>query len=1414
MGRIEFTDKQKKVLEARDHNVLVSAAAGSGKTAVLVERIIRMISEGKEPLDIDRLLVVTFTRAAAAQMRERIGQALSERLLQDPGNVHLQRQETLLHNAQITTIDSFCTYLLRNNFSEIGLDPGYRQMDETESQLLCQEVLQEYLESLYAIAEDADRKASGREALDPEHARTCAERGALPIEDDKPKISGKAFTACVETFCRGTDDRELEGLILRLYHAATSHPDPEAWLARRKEDYRCGSVQELLEAPFVLRVLDDAEAELSYLKSQYAFMLRGCKRPGGPYPYYDFLEAEAEGIFGRKDSTQEQFDTEVGSDSYETAYQRYERVRTAVTAEFARIPTVSAAKYPDIDEEKKELVKGARDNAKKRLQALRDRYFAVEPETVLLMMNRMEGPVSTLLDVAIGFCRAFQEKKRDKNVIDFADLENLALQILLEKQEDGSYAPRRAAESYRAHFAEIMIDEYQDSNEIQELLLSAISGEAQGRYARFMVGDVKQSIYRFRLARPEIFMEKFAAYPVRQEDSVSLGKQQQSAEGDTGSEVPCERIDLDQNFRSRREVLDSVNDVFSRIMRREVGGVEYDEAAKLKPGAGYPGAEKGTYCTELLLVETEGTRAADGAESGEAQVPARTENASQTEGVSVEEGTGESDLDAQELSARQSEALAVAKRIRSMVGSFPVKDEESGGVRAARYGDIVILLRSASSWSEIFREILEKEGIPVYVTSRTGYFAAEEIRLVLQLLHVLDNPRQDIPLYGVMRGFFGGFTENDFVRIRLAARKETFYDALLTYVQEGTDRQQDMPAEAFDEAAEGIHGRKESEIDPADIVLREKCRLFLERIETWRDQASYLGIHELLTGILSETGYEAYISALPAGEQRAANVRLLLLQAKNFEKTEYSGLFRFLQYIGKMTGGGIDQGEANTLDESADIVRIMTIHKSKGLEFPICFVPALSKNYATRMDLNGPLILDADLGLGVEYFDPETRLRAPTLRKEAVASRIARDGLGEELRVLYVAMTRAREKLILSGAVRNADTVLNRLRGQIAGFEAAGDPNAKLPAAVIEGSRCYLDLILDAVLTSPGEELLSVHVTKVRAEDLTQAAQAEQKSLYEKKALLADIEESARRGILADPELGAQLERTFSFRYPFGKLKGLYTKTTVSELKKAAITDDSGAASGTVSSGAGERAQNGIGSVVEGANDLFPEENTAALLPRFIQRLQAEDGADTKNDHAESAEKESGTAEVRSGDRTRIQLTGTQRGMAVHRVFELLDYQRFAGPWSVSAKEYDAWLTGLTDAGTITREEAAAGSGRVMLPFLHSPLAARMARADAAGLLRREQPFVLGIPASDLQEQFPKEETILIQGIIDAFFIEDDEIVIVDYKTDRVEKEEELISRYRVQLQYYARALEQILHRPVREKLIWSTRLARTITLP
>ena len=809
----------------------------------------------------------------------------------------------------------------------------------------------------------------------------------------------------------------------------------------------------------------------------------------------------------------------------------------------------------------------------------------------------MEKPVAALAELTAEFLAAYAEEKKKKNVIDFVDLEKYALQILLEKQEDGTWSQRRAALSCQAYFREVMIDEYQDSNEIQELLLCAVSGEETGHFRRFMVGDVKQSIYRFRLARPEIFLEKFGTYPVLGEDGTQDGVQK-------------ERIDLDQNFRSRPEVLDCVNDVFEKIMRSENGGVEYDDAVSLKKGAEYPDAA-GDYTAELLLVsdaeedrpepdESTGTLPESSAESGsDEQVPA---------------GADDSYDEIAALSSRRKEALAIAGRIHELVGHFPVKDE-NGKPRPARYSDIVILLRSAAGWNEEFREVLEKEGIPVYVTSRTGYFAAEEIRQVLQLLQVLGNPCQDIPLYGVMRGYFGQFTQNEIAEIRIYAKRAgekdgLLYDALVKLAQEKGSGAESDPQSA----------------------LAAKCAQFLEKIAGWRSKVSVLTIRELLFLLMRETGYEAYTAALPAGGQRSANLRMLMVQAANFEQTSYTGLFRFLRYIGQMSEAGVDYGEANTLDENADVVRIMTIHKSKGLEFPICFVSGLAKRYSIGTDTSGSLICDTDLGLGTDFYDERIRCRVKTARRYAVADKIRRDALGEELRVLYVAMTRAKEKLILTGFVKSEAAYRENLEGKLSGAERGTAQH--LPAALIDGTGCYLDLLMLSALSAGG--FASLRERSIRTSDLALSELEEQLALQEKKARLTGLEAAGMQG-LPRPETARQLDQLFSYRYPHENLAGLYTKTTVTELKKASME--------------------AVYAEQDGALHGMREPEIPALVPRFILEKKAA-GYDEEQQTA---------------------LSGAERGTAIHRA-ELdmrgwrhhealvLDCQSFAD-WIISIKE-------------------------------------------------------------------------------------------------------------------------------------------------
>lgn len=1324
MGEIVFTEQQNKVLHARGRNVLVSAAAGSGKTAVLVERIVQEITEAshpteapctaEEPLDIDRILVVTFTKAAAAQMREKIAAAIGKRLEKDPENRHLRRQETLLHNAQITTIDSFCAFVLRNNFNDIGLDPGFRQMDEMEADLLMQDTAGALLEDQYA--------------------------------EKQP-----AFLACVEYFCPGMTDDALQELLLSLYRKAMSHAWPEDWLQEHAADCSATDGENLLRQDWVQDLLLRARETCLEYAADYDALIRLSDTPGGP-PYGEFLREERNALFGAAEAFKpaasgplsgEDTDAHREVLSAEDAATLWAALSVPCSYVFGRLPAVSK-KDGTVEPERKEAVQAERSALKKSVQDLCGRLFSLTPDEAAAKMRPADAPLRELIRLTGCFMTAYAAAKQDKNVIDFDDLEHFALRILAEKK-DGKTVPRRAALEYRAWFREVLIDEYQDSNDVQELLLSMISGEDDGHYDRFMVGDVKQSIYKFRLARPEIFMEKYASY--RPDDPQK------------------ERIDLDRNFRSRSGVLDAVNALFLRIMRPEVGGVAYNEKCSLKPGAVYPVLpaelpEQDRAAAEILFIERKKDEAKNAdADSGEDRP---------SDGSTEETDGGETDS-VQELSRRSMEALAVAHRIRELTGSFPVTDSMTKEVRPARYGDIVVLLRSTAGWDEEFRAVFEKEGIPCYVNSRAGYFAAEEIREVLQFLRVLDNPRQDIPLYGAMHGFFGKFTEEEAAEIRAflpASRKRT--------AEKQAAGETDAAA---DETGSGgclydalCAGAKED----SGFPLRDRCAAFLDRIAGYREKLSTFSIHELLTEITRKSGYEDYITALPAGAQRKANLTLLLSMAQDYENTSYTGLFYFLRYVDQMHQHEVDFGEANTLDENADVVRIMTIHKSKGLEFPIVFCSGLSKKL-NRQDSSGMLLCDSTMGIGLDSCDPSLRIRDTNLRKEAVAAKIRREGLGEELRVLYVAMTRAKEKLILTAQVNSLEETERK-----AGLRAAAaGRNSALPVSVIEGAGSYLDLVLSglAAVRAAGDPE-PFFVRCVRAEDLSLEENEEQESLSARKQELLQAagrksggENSSGTGAFADPVLADRLQARFAYVYPHQDLDGLFTKTTVTALKEAAVHHFE-------ESDADSRGQDGV--------LLYEETKHVPYLPSF-------------------AKEASGTKAV--------QLTGAARGTAIHRCMEIFDYDAFPEPSAVDADAFSEWRDRLFAEGRFSREEADALSPDVILPFLHSPLASRMAAAAAAGKLYREQPFVMGIPADRLKKTAPASETLLVQGIIDAFFVENGKIVIADYKTDRVNTPEILVERYRTQLDYYAEALSKVLHLPADERIIYSFALQKEVLL-
>ncbi len=1285
---MKFTPEQQRVIELHNSNILVSAAAGSGKTAVLVERIIRMICDGEHPVDIDRLLIVTFTNAAAAEMRERIAAGITARLETDPGNEHIQKQSALLHNAQITTIDSFSLFLIRNHFNEIGLDPDFRVADEGEIKLLQQDVLAQLLEDAYAGNFVPEEVLTSREGHDNEE--TVPEMGAL-----------EQFHACVEYFCPGGRESVLEQHILNLSRYAGSFPWPAEWLEERKNDYAAGDMEALVHSDYGQYLTERVNRTVEGCLEKLQEVKRLCELPDGPYMYGELTDAEIEQL-----------------EKLTSCKDLEEQAAKVPAVTFARLPS---KKDDSVDPAKRELAKAIRNSVKDTLSDLSESYFKTPLDLAVEQGKACREPLRILLDLVLEFDRRLLAAKRERHLIDFSDMEHYALQILLKREkveESGGtgtdrtetkyrIVPSDVAMEYRQYFQEILIDEYQDSNLVQEYLLSAISGEEEGRYNRFMVGDVKQSIYKFRLARPELFLEKYDTYQ------------------ETGD--LC-RIDLAKNFRSRIQVVDAVNDVFSRIMSREIGGIAYDDKAALYPGATYPAAEDPAYGSEALLVRKP--------EKGEREESGTGEQHAEGAGVLV-------DYD----NVRQLEALAIAARIKQLKGSLKVMEKSTGELRPVRYSDMVILLRTTSGWDEEFKKILEQQGIPVYITSKTGYFGALEVQELLQFLRVLDNPRQDIPLFGVMQSVFGGFTQEEIAQIRSGGeghsrKRMTLYEALKEVAQSS------RTVEEGEETSAGESAGEETE-------LSQKADTFLQRIDHYRNLTPYTSIRDLLQRILDDHDYLNYVTALPTGSKRRANVEMLLTKASAFEKTSYFGLFHFIRYMEQLEKYDVDYGEADTLDENADVVRIMSIHKSKGLEFPVVFVSGLSKRF-NMQDANQSLIVDMDLGVAVDYVDSVRRIKNKTLRRAVLSAKMKEDNLAEELRVLYVALTRAREKLILTAVLDKADEKWELV--QMTGQE-------RLTYLDFCEAGSYMDFLLP-ILPKTG-----IAVKTLRTEDLAAEELGEQLRMGDRREQLRLIA-CGETPLTGDPEENERklmhLRERFAYQYPHPGLQKLYTKTTVSELKIAAMAEKD-----------------------EAAFHTFEEKEVVPYIPGFRREQE--------------------------------KVSGAVRGNAFHRTMELLDFTYLfteSGLFTGCPNNYEEYRRGLdknrlqnrleeflqreTVSLRLTEEYAKAVSLPKILNFLEQELAYRMWRAQEQGLLYREQPFVLGIDAKRLDPDLPEGEKVLIQGIIDVFFIEDGEIVLLDYKTDVIDSLEALWNRYNVQIQYYEEALTKLMQMRVKERILYS----------
>lgn len=1251
MATMTWTTDQQKVIDLRNRNILVSAAAGSGKTAVLVERIITMITKEDSKTNIDNLLIVTFTKAAAGEMRERIGAAIEKKVMEQPENTHLQKQLTLIHTAQITTIDSFCLYVIRNYFHMIDLDPSFRIADDAELTLLKSDVIGELLEEQY-------------------------EQGS------------EEFLAFVESYASVKSDSVLEDFILQLYEFSMSYPWPEEWLTSMGKNFDIQDLGELQETPWMKKVMEYIETVLMDARELNELALSVCREADGPMAYMDALLSD-----------QDLLDNLRGLKSYEEYSESLEDIK------YARLST---KKQEGVSEEKKELVKALRAKMKDIITGLNKDFFFQSCDEMLADMQAVKVPVNKLIELTLDFKERFTKKKQEKNLLDFHDLEHYALKILVDKK-DGELIPSQAAIDLSEQFDEIMIDEYQDSNLVQETILNSISRERIGEPNVFMVGDVKQSIYKFRLARPELFMEKYETYET--------------------TDSKYQRIDLHKNFRSRDIVLDSVNEICKKIMTKRLGGIEYDADAALYPGANYINPEASgelsnteesittedyltteeTFETELLVFDSENAELDSEDEDGDSSNEEGQMEGGQIEG-SIQEVFG----------ARELEARAIASRIKELVDvDKGLLINDKGSLRRARYSDIVILLRTMAGWSEVFTDTLMLEGIPAYSDIQSGYFQTLEVKTILNMLRILDNPRQDIPFAAILYSKIVGINSEGLAKLRVEnygkeidAKKMPLYELARLYAEVGSDE-----------------------------LIKEKIQKFFMIYDELRGMVSYTSIHQLLLEIYKMTGYDTFVLSMPSGEKRKANLDMLVQRAIAFEASSYHGLFQFIRYIERLLKYEIDYGEALDSGANDDTVRIMSIHKSKGLEFPIVILAGMGKQF-NNSDTRAKIVLHADYGIGPECIDYKLRTKSPTLLKRAIQRTSILDNLGEELRILYVALTRAKEKLIMVGTVKGSEKTEQKWR------QEAMLSTEVLPFSTLASARTYFDFVGPVVMN---EEKIRYRV--LNNNDLMQIEEKKQRDNEELKQTLDSFDVTK----IQNEEIYDALKNELNFKYQFEREASLPIKTTVSELKKLSMEEE------------------------EAVLAEYVVENSVknTIVPKFLKQEEV--------------------------------VVGAVRGTLYHRVLESISFEKINTKEDV-IKEIENLVT----KKIISEVEYQQIDKTMLAKFFATDIGIRMCNAAREGKLVKEQQFVLGIPSSEMYDDLDGEEIILIQGIIDAYFEEDGEYVLIDYKTDYVPKvngEDILIKKYQKQLEYYKRALQQITGKQVKEQIIFSFTLLKEIRI-
>ncbi|MDB2104890.1 MULTISPECIES: helicase-exonuclease AddAB subunit AddA [Clostridium] len=1228
MGETKWTEEQLKAIETRRCNLLIAAAAGSGKTAVLVERIIRIITNEEDPVDIDRLLVVTFTSAAASEMRERIASAITKALEKSPNSKNLQKQLTLLSRANITTMHSFCLDVIKNNFHIIDLDPAFRILDETEGMLLRSEVLEELFE-------------------------------------DKYENDDKEFLDLVEAYSDSKSDDKLKDIVLDLYKFSMSGPWPQRWLRDKSEEFNINTIEELDKSSWMKVFIENLVIELQGLISMEEKALELCEETSGLEPYIDTF---------RDDITMLRMIYEHLGAGVEEIYNRLS------SASFSKLKTVR--KNNVSNENVQGRVKSIRDDVKKKINKLRDEIFSMTPDEMLHSVKASYTYMKALSSLVIEFQDRFSNAKKEKGALDFNDLEHLCLKILT--SEDSG-----VADNFKEYFDEVLVDEYQDSNAVQEAIIDLVSRKYSNDPNVFMVGDVKQSIYRFRQAKPELFLEKYNTYSKKQGKNI--------------------KIQLYKNFRSRDEVIKGVNYIFKEIMSRVVGELEYTDEEALNLGASYSKTEDDNYVV-----------------GGKIELNILDKSTEVEEEVLIEE---------EDLGTINLEARIVANRIKELLSNkdgkvFKVLDKGTGEYRPVTYKDIVILLRATKNWSEVFLDELGAEGIPVYADTGSGYFESIEIRTIMSLLKVIDNPMQDIPLIALLRSPIMSFSAEDLTNIRLVDKDKYFYENIISISKEEFDCEKE---------------------------LIEKCNIFLERLSVWRKKSIYTPIDEFIWYLYTDTAYYGYVGAMPNGVLRQANLRILFQRAKQYEQTSFKGLFNFINFINKLRKSSGDMGSAKVLGENEDVVRIMSIHKSKGLEFPVVFVCGSGKQF-NLMDLNNNILYHEELGFGPELVDLDKRVSYPTLPKEAIKQRIRLETLSEEVRILYVAFTRAKEKLIITGAVNGLEKWITKCCNA-----AALDKDIILPSEVLKG-KSYLDWIGMAICKHKDGEILRelVGSNDIRIKDdlSTWSVKTWTKSdlVVDKKD--SDVDEINEDNLLINSDCSSvdkEIERRLDFRYKFRESTLIKSNFSVSELKK----------------------KNFEQVPVIDTENLF-KEDICNIKPKFLQEERG--------------------------------LTAAEKGTAIHFVMQKIDLSRVN-----TIEEIKIQLKDFVDMELLSKEEYKVINPYKVKKFFISKLGERMLSAYNRGdIVYREIPFYTEIDVHRINPDLPKEvegDKVRLQGVIDSFFYEDNEVILLDYKTDYVEQsnEEELINKYRIQIQYYKEALEKITKTKIKECYLYSFYLEKEI---